>query len=269
MKTAFLPLLALVLGTVTGQNPVTTRVHTALDGPATGYPDPVTITLGIDTARASGPALAMSGGIPHALGAILLGAQPAEIRMPQGTLLLIEPLVAIPGTFDPVGTLALPLDITDAAFVGVKFHAQGLQYQTLLPIEFFQMTPRLTVTFVAGNEQPPLAYDGPPLTATLLARHEQDLAANYEVLATVMAPTGGYDLRLSGIDTANGATHVYLILEAPEPAKNLPPILERKTARIELGTGPEARIEVLVEMRVRGVVGPPVFRLAAMIERDF
>ena len=267
-SSAFLPILALALGTVVGQSPVPTRVSTILDGPATGHPDPITITLGIDAAGkftpALAPALAMSGGIPEAAGVILLGVEPAIIRMPQGTLLLLEPLAAVAGVFDAKGTLALPLDITDTDFVGVKFHAQGLQYQSILPVEFFQMTPRLTVSFTAGNKQPPLYYVGPPLTASLIAKRDQDLAPTYEVFTAVTVPTGGYDLRLQSVDTANGVTRVYLILEAPEPAKSVPPQPERKLVLVDLGIGPEARIDVLVETRTRTVSVPPVFRLAAM-----
>lgn len=266
-SSAFLPII-LVLGTVVGQNPVPTRVSTILDGPATGYPDPITITLGIDAAGTSGPALAMSGGIPQAGGVIILGASPAMIRMPQGTLLLLDPLAAVAGVFDPKGKLALPLDVSDAAFVGVSFHAQGLQYQSILPVEYFQMTPRLTVAFTAGNKQPSLYYDGPPLTATLLTRRELDLAPTYEVFTTILAPTGGYDLRLQSMDTANGVTSVYLVFEAPAPDKWVPPQPERKLVLVDLGTGPEARIDVMVEARTRGVVVPPVFRLAAMLVRD-
>jgi hypothetical protein len=267
---AVLPFLGLLLGGIAAQSPVPTRLATLLDGPASGYPEPVTLKLEIDTVGMADPALRMTGGIPLGAGAILLGTRTAEVELPQGALLLVEPLVVVAGELDANGAFGLPLDVLHPGFVGLTLHAQGLVYRGgMLPVETFQMSPRLTTTFVAGNAQPPLDYDGPPLTATLLAKAEQDLAPVFETYVEVLAPTAGYDLRVDATDVVPGVTRVYLVLEAPDPEKGLEPDPTRVRLTVPLGVLPEARIDLLVEQRIRGQQVPPVALLAAVLERDF
>jgi hypothetical protein len=269
---SFLPLLGLALTTAIAQTPVPTRAKTTLDGPATGYPDPVTVTLGIDASGPAGSMLRMTGGLSGALAALALGTQTTMVRMPQGTLLLVDPLVVIPGVFDTQGSFQMPFDILEPAFVGVSFHSQGLHYlrgPASPPADYFQMTPRLTVTVVAGNEQPPLTYDGPPLTATLLTKRVLDLAATHEVFGSLRVPTSGYVLETMGWNHVPGATRVWLVLEAPAADEVVMPRIEDKLVLADLGTKAEDTIEVWIEQRRRGGADVPVFLLAAVIERDF
>lgn len=267
-STAFVPLLGLVLGTAIAQNPVPTRIGTNLDGQASGVPEPVSITVGIDAASPTGPQLLLSGGSEGRLALLALGIRPIEQRLEEA-ILLIEPLITVPGEFGKEGTLGLPLDLANTAMIGQTWYAQGVQYSPPPMGEMFQLSARLGVRFAAGNPQPQLFYNGPPLTATLVTKRVQDLAASHEVLSSVLAPTGGYELRLQSTSSAGGVTHVWLTLEAPGPDEKVSPEPEIRRVDVPLGGNAEPRIEVAIEQTIRGQLGARVFLLAAVIERDF
>lgn len=273
MKTAFafLPLLVLSSAALIAQNPVPTRVKTEIDGPATGVPDPVDLALGLVAARVPGPALTFRGGIGGNGALLAFGLKPAEILLPYNALLQVDPLVIVAGSFDEAGELTVPVDVADTSFIGIKLYAQGLHFALIgptKPVVYFQMTPRFAVEYFEGNEQPPLAYEGPPLTATLLAKRDHDMPMTYEVLTKVAVPSGGYELNLVSVDN-NGATVIYLSLVKPNPDEIVTDPPETKQVFVDLGVEAREKIEVYVEVRIRGVPGLPVYKLAAMMLRDF
>ena len=265
----FLPML--VLGVLVAQSPVPLRAKTATYGLPSGYPEPLDVALAIDATTPLGPMLSFTGGQRDAIAVLAVGLAPASVTMPQGTILLVDPLLTIPGIVDAEGRFGLPVDILNPSFVGFTLYCQGLHW---LPpsgdsVEFFQMPAGLEVAFVEANKQPDLTYVGPPVTATLLAKRVADLPATHEVYASVLVPTGGYDLRLTGFENQNGVTYVYATLEAPNPEENVSPVPETKRLLTELGVHAEGRIELMIDQQVRRLPTPPLFALAAMFERDF
>lgn len=266
---AFVPLLGLVLGTSIAQTPVPTRVKTSVDGLTSGFPEPVDLKLGIDASPGLGTRVLLTGGLPADLAILVVGNRPIEFKMEQGTILLVEPLAAVPGEFDKEGVFALPVELTSTALIAQIWYSQGLRYSPPPMGETFQMSERLGVSIAAGNAQPPLYYAGPPLTSLLLTKRVQDLAATHEVLSSVLAPTGGYLLSTRAVQHANGVTTVWLGLEAPNPEEIVRPEPEIVRTLSALGIEAQARIDVLIEQRTRGTAGLPVFLLAAAIERDF
>lgn len=265
----FLPMLA--LGVLVAQSPVPLRTKTATYGLPSGFPDPLDVALAIDATTSLGPLLNLTGCQRDALAVLAVGLAPASVSMPQGTTLLVDPLLTIPGIADAEGKFGLPVDILNASFVGFTLYCQGLHWvpPPLNSVEFFQMTAGLEIAFVEANKQPDLQYVGPPVTATLLAKRVADLPATYEVYTTVLVPTGGYDLRLTGFENLNGVTYVYATLEAPNPEENVSPVEETMRLLTELGIYVEGRIELLIDQQVRRLPTPPTFALAAMFERDF
>lgn len=265
----FLPLIA--LGAIAAQTPVPMRTKTATYGPATGYPDPVAVALAVTTTDLQGPQLKLTGGYQDALAVIALGLAPTSVTLPQGTTLLVDPLVTLPGAFDATGAFALPLDLFAPDFVGATLYAQGLFWvpPPARSVEFFQMTAGLEITFVAGNAQDLLTYDGPPLLATLVAKRVGDLAASYEALATVTVPTSGYEFLLQGTEVLGTTTALYAKLIAPNPDEVVNHEPQTLRLPIDLGTNVEARIDLMVEQSVRHMSGILVFKRAAVLERDF
>ena len=85
----------------------------------------------------------------------------------------------------------------------------------------------------------------------------------------MLVPTGGYDLSLQSFTNLGGATVVYLKLEAPNPDEVVNQEPEIKRWLVDLGITAEPRIEILVERSVRRMPGILVFKLAAMLDRDF
>ena len=270
---AFLPLLGLVLGTADAQNPVPTRVKTDIEGVVSGYPDPSALQLALDASGPLGPAIRFAGGLGGHTALLAFGLKPAEIKLPNEALLLVDPLVALIGEFDPQGVFELPFDVVDPAVMGAKLYVQGLHFTPQAPgdrpVEYFQMSERLVIEVVAGNAQPPLAYKGPPLTATLIAKRDQDIATHYEVFHQITVPTSGYDLVLQSVARDPDVTRIYLVLVKPDPQSIVLPRIETKRLLVDLEIEVAAQIEILIEERFRSVPGLPAFLLAAMIERDF
>lgn len=264
-----------LIGVMPAQDPTTpvpTRVTAELYGLASGTPSPVELALDLDARRAAGPALQVSHGLPGALAALLLGTEAASVPLPWNAVLLVTPLAAVGGVYDQQGIFAVPFAIADPTLIGVPLHAQGLQYRAAgpvePPVETAQLTRGLRTTLRPGNEQPSLTYAGPPLTATLIAKLEQQLDPRHEVLSSIAVPTTGWDLQLSATQTENGVTAIYLVLEAPNPAEIVEPTTVPLRLVADLGFAAAPVIDVAIERRTRGLVSPPVFNLAARIVRD-
>lgn len=271
MKTvsAFLPLLGIVLSAVVAQDPVPTRIKATLDGVASGYPQPVDAMISLNAGGPAGPEISLYGGQKPELGLFLVGTKAVEFELPMGAVLLVEPLVVLPGVFSSEGMMSLPIDLFDRRLIGMPFYIQGVHYSPPEVGEIFQMTQRLEVTYVEGNLQPPLYYKGPPLTATLVRTKAPERELFYEAVTQFYVPTGGYELRLVGIDQNNGVTHVYLLLEAPNPDEIVSPDAELKRLVVGFGDEPRPNIELLVMQTTRGMQNTQVFQLAALLERDY
>jgi len=270
------PFFGIALGTVglaLAQSPVPTRIRTDLIGSGTGTPTPVALTLAIDASGPRDTLLRIDGGTPLALAGLILGMQPTSIQLPYDALLLVDPVTVVAGTYDLDGKFGVPFDLTNVSFIGTTFWSQGLNYvpeQGGGPaVEVFQTSPALMTAVHPGNDQPPLGYVGPTLTATLIVKATVAQAPNYEVLSSIRVPTSGWKLSLSAIDRNDGVTAIYAILEEPNPDEIVLPMMENKRLLAFVGMDAEPRIQVLIERRVRGRLNPPVFRLAAELLRDF
>lgn len=268
--------LVVALGTAglaVAQNPVPTRIKTSLIGSGTGTPAPVDLTIGVDASGPRDSLLRIEAGTPLAVAALILGVQPTSVTLPYDALLLVDPVAVVVGTYDSEGKFGIPLQLTNVSFVGQSVWAQGLNF---LPVQgggpamvVFQASPALLTSFYPGNEQPPLGYSGPPLTATLIAKATVAQAPQYEVLSSVRVPSSGWKLDLQSVDTNDGATMIYAVLEEPGPDEIVLPVVENLRLLVMLGMDPETRIQVWIERRVRSRVNPPVLRLAAEMLRDF
>jgi hypothetical protein len=254
------------------RTPVPTRVRAEGYGAASGTPSPVELALDLDARGSGGPALQVTHGQPQALAALLLGTEAANVQLPWNAVLLVLPVVAVSGVYDAAGTFAVPFAIADPTLIGLDLHAQGLQYRAAgagsPAVEIAQLTGGLRTTLRPGNPQPSLSYAGPALTATLIEKLDPRLDQRYEVLSTIAVPTTGWDLQLSSTQTANGVTAIYLVLEAPNPQEPVEPTTVPARLLVDLGFVTAPVIDVAIERRVRGLSGPPVFALAARIERD-
>jgi len=261
-------------GSVMGQahNPVPTRVKVEGYGSASGNPQPVDLRIDIDASGGRPASLRVSNGTEHELAALILGTSATEVSLIHDSVLLVMPSVVVPGIFDSQGSFGVPIDIADPSLIGQPFYAQGLQVSVTgnVPIDVFQLSAGLKTTFHPGNEQPPLLhYEGPPLTATLLAKGEPIKDPMHEVRTLVTVPTTGWELALSGTSTESGVTSIYLILTAPNPSEVVMPILEARSLLVDLGLSAAPQIHVLIEQRVREMATPPAFRVGAVIERSF
>lgn len=271
MKTvsAFLPLLGLVLSAVVAQDPVPTRIRATLDGVPSGFPQPVDATISLDTGGPAGPEICLYGGQKYESGLILIGTTPIEVELPFGAMLLVDPLIVLPGVFNSEGKMSLLIDLSDRRLIGTPLYFQGVHYMDPGAGDLLQTTQRLELTYVEGNAQPPLFYKGPPLTATQVARKEPERVYSYETLTKFYVPTGGHDLSLVGVGHSNGVTQVFLLLEAPNPDEIVSPYPENKRLVVDLGQEAEPRIEVMVMQTTRRMQNTQVFQMAAMIERDY
>lgn len=250
------------------QNPVPTRVKLQNYGAASGIPSPVDLALDLDATGPEQSVLRISHGQPRGLAALLFGIEAADLTTAYGARLLVMPVVAVAGSFDAQGSFAIPVDIANPAFVGRPLYAQGACY---VPEEkeVFQLTQGLETTFFAGNEQPTLAYAGPPLTAVLIARADARIDTKHELACEIMAPTSAWTLVVQGTHTDGGVTAIYMILEAPSPDEAVLPVLSPLRTVVDMGFAAAPRIEVLIERRTRAMQAPPAFVLAAAIDRDF
>lgn len=266
----FLGATALGVSAIVCQNPVPTRVQVQIYGAASGTPSPVELRIDIDATGPERTLVRIANGQPQELAALLLGTEPTEVSLAHGAQLLVVPMVAILGAFDGRGNFAISIDIANPAFIGVSLFAQGFCYVQPEPYpEVFQLSNGLRTAFFSGNEQPPLAYAGPPLTTTLIAKGDPKFDTSHELLCSILTPTSAWNLRLQGTQTDSGVTAVYLILEAPNPEEIVLPVLSPLRLLVDLGFAAAPRIEVSIERRTRGMQAPPAFALGAAIDRDF
>jgi len=268
--------LAVLAGVAAAQerSPVPTRIKVEDYGTASGTPTPGPEFQARLEADAEGKTMVrVLGGYPGELAGLLIGRQPQALSLPFGAVLLVDPVVSLFGTFDSERSFALPLDLADPALIG-QLYFQGFHYLVPGPgkpaIVVFQLTQGLHVTVAEGNAQPPLAYSGPPLTATLLVGKEPAGKPNtFQLVNRVVVPSTGWDLRLQSVDDRDSVTRVYLTLEAPNPNVGILPVLDTRRLLVDLGSSAGARIEIHIEQSTRGVPSIPAFALAAVIEPDF
>jgi hypothetical protein len=262
----------LVANSAPAQNPVPTRVRTETYGMASGTPKPVPLRIGLDASGDRPTMVLVSGGTQGELAALLLGIRPAEIPLTADAMLLVEPLGAMVGTFDAAGGFGVPVDIADPALIGQPQYWQGVQYVPPAggkpALEVFQLSQGLHIEIVAGNPQPPLSYEGPPLTATPIHKL-LDGAPSYEVLNSVVVPTSGWSFGVSILDNSNGMTSIYLVLEAPSPNEIVMPVVETKRVLVPFETPPDQEVRIYIEQRTRGVPSLPAFLLAAVIDNKY
>lgn len=266
-----LPALGLALGTATvlAQNPVPTRVRADTFGVASGTPVPVNFTIGIDAYEPVGTVIMVRGGTPGALAVVALGLRPTAMPLPFEAILLVEPMVTVAGVFAGDGAFGVPVPLAKPVFAGREVLAQGLHVQgSIKAVDVFQATAGLRTSILPGNAQPPLAYVGPPLTATFVACNRLMAEPKYMLMASFVVPTSGFVLRLQSIGSDQGVTRAYLVLEQPGPDEMVMPIEQTQRLWLDLGATVESHLQVLVERRMRGVVGLPYFALAAEIETE-
>lgn len=261
---------ALCVSAIVCQNPVPTRVQVEIYGAASGIPTPAEFRIDLDATGPEQTFVRITNGQPQALAALLLGSEATEVPLAYGAQLLVVPTVAVPGSYDGQGSFAVPIDIANPAFIGRSLFAQGFCYVQAGPDpETFQLSNGLRTAFVAGNEQPPLAYAGPPLTATLLARVDPKIDTSHELLCSILTPTSAWNVSVQGTHTDSGVTTVYVILVQPNPDEVVLPVLSQLRLLVDMGFAAAPRVEVLIERRTRGMQAPPAFALAAAIDRDF
>lgn len=268
---AILGVTALCVSATVSQNPVPTRVKLELYGSASGTQNPADFRVDLDVSGPRESTVAATHGLPHGLAALLLGTESTDVLLAHGASLLVVPSVVLPGVFDGAGSFAVPIDLASTAFLGQSLFAQGLCYAPPPDggSEVFRLTQGLRTVFVAGNEQPPLSYSGPPLTATLLAHTDPKIDTRHELLCSIEAPTSGWSVGLQSTHTDQGVTTVYMILVAPSPDDVTLPVLTPVRLVVDLGFAAAPRIEVMIERRTKDTPSPPVFMLAAAIDRDF
>jgi len=272
---AGLVVLAGVASTVAAQqqhNPVPTRIKVENYGTASGTPDPGQgFQTRVDTNAIGESVVRVSVGWPGELAGLFLGRQAQALALPFNATLLVDPFTSVFGSFDRDGSFAVPLDLANPSLIG-DLYFQGLNYLVPGPgkpaVVVFQLTQGLKLTVAPGNEQPQLAYGGPPLTATLIADQAAGGPVSFQLLNRIVVPGTDWDLRLQGVDERNGVTRVYLTLEAPNPNVGVLPVVETKRVRVDL-TSPAERIEIHIQQVTRGLPSPPVFALAAVIETRF
>ncbi|MEZ5963704.1 MAG: hypothetical protein R3F56_07645 [Planctomycetota bacterium] len=267
-----LPALGLALGTaglVLAQNPVPTRIRADSFGTASGMPVPVNLAIGVEAYEPVGTAILVRGGSPGALAVVTLGVHPTALALPFEGTLLVDPMVTVAGIYAGDGTFGVPVPLDKPIFVGREVLAQGLHLRVGSEIEAFQLTPGVRTTVLPGNAQPPLAYTGPPLTATFVSCNRLLQQPKYQLMTSVLVPTTGWTLRLQSVGAVEGYTRAYFVLEAPAPGEMVMPVECLERVWWDFGAVVEPHLQVLVETRVRNTIGLPYFALAAEIETVF
>jgi hypothetical protein len=196
---------------------------------------------------------------------ILVATRPAHIALPWGGTLLVAPdAVPVYGTFDARGAFALPVDVALAEFVGSTVYFQGVEFDPAAPT-MITVSHGLALTFVAGNVQPPLSYVGPPQTVVFCKT--EGAVHTYGLLAQVRAPRLGYALTEVSRQTTAGTTRVFLRVLEPAAATGWQ--LDNKRLYLGLGENVGTEIEVWIAIERNGDPSPPVFGLAALVQRVF
>jgi hypothetical protein len=269
---SLLAIAALGATEAVAQDPVPTRIRVDAYGAASGTPVPIGLQIALAAAR--GPtALEVSGGYPGELAALILGTRAAAVTLPPDVLLLVDPAVVVPGSYDATGRFAVPVVLTERAFIGATLFAQGLQWIQDGPqkpaVTGLQLTNGLALGYVAGNAQPPLSYSGPDLLATPIVGSVNGNRETFAVLNQVTVPTTGWSLRLEGVDSEGDTTVLYLVLESPAPHDMVMPVIRTERLLVPLASWPQPTLRVRIEQRTPGLPSPPVFQLAAVIETVF
>ena len=216
----------------------------------------------------------ITGGAEDDLGCIFVGAAPAALPTPWGPLLVSPTAIPVVGVFNNLGEFAFPIDLAQPAWVGVALHMQGVcldrQAATI------ELSGGLKVTYHEGNPQPPEGYFGPPLTyegpalTTTLVRHESPFVDTmYSLVNRFAVPTHGYvvenvDNRLEGNELV-----VEVNLVAPHPSWDVDPTPTTVQFPVDLGPTVGQFVRIFVWESVALTPPLPRFNEAAVIDTDF
>jgi hypothetical protein len=258
-----LSLAALANLTPAQHNPVPTRISVENYGLPAGDTMDLRLLCDLDDPVAS--KIRVFGGRPGKTAFMLVAAAPAMIPLPWGGELLVAPhAIPFAGTFDAQGMFALPIDVARVDFVGATVYFQAVEVDLTAPRPV-TLSYGLALIYTAGNEQPALSYAGPPQTVTLCKT--EGTQHTYGLLTQVMAPRLGYALVEVSRQTDNARTRVFLRLV--EPADATAWKLDNKRLYLALGEDVGMEIEVWIQVERAADPVPPVFGLAAVVQRTF
>lgn len=198
-------------GVVAAQhNPVPTRIETAPYGMSDGMS--VAMELDCYLKGPGQPVIRLAGGDAGSTAFLLVGAAPADIRLPWGDILRVTPhAVTVPGVFDGEGKFEMPIDVGKDAYCGNTVYVQGAQIA--IDLDKVEVSHGLEITFHDGTVQPDgLNYTGPPATAVLCKARDWFAPPSYGVLVSVDAPYRGWDLQLEHVAHKDEVTEIYLNL---------------------------------------------------------
>jgi hypothetical protein len=257
-------------------DPVPTRIRYEVYGASTGTPSAPRIDLALDPAGAQA-AVVIVDGTEGYLACSLIGSRPASVSLPFGAIALVEPDIAVmPGLFDAAACCRLPWLLAERALVGVSCYFQGVNLGPVSgqnpAIVTFQLSSAIRLDYLAGNEQPPLPYAGPPLTATPVYSRVPigpAVLPRFDVRTCVVAPTSGWVFSLDQVEATAEATIVYMTLEAPGPGESVLQVLTPLPVCVDAGRVPSERIEIRVRCTTRDVGCHGTYELAAMIATDY
>jgi hypothetical protein len=171
---------------------------------------------------------------------LLVSAQPGAFHYPGvGTLLVSPDVVAVNGVFDGAGCFEQPIDLAKLDLAGQAVYVQALQ---MSKTESVSVSEGLSMRFAPGNRQPPLYYDGPPMTAIPCKAIDEYLdQTSYTVLLEFMVRQYS-DVRVIdtfAVDDQTQAVVVKLISDRMVPQGTVPmPIAPPKPLRTVLDLGP-------------------------------
>lgn len=252
-------------------DPVPTRIRTQTHLATSGVPEPTTLGIQLDCTGYDQAAVQVFGAQPNNLAVWLIGARPTELPV-FGAMVLVQPDIATTvSTFDEQGRTAMPVPLEMKELIGQRIYFQGIEIGASQSGSFdrFETSESLSVRWHPGCVQPPINYDGPPFTGILVhSLGTGTEAPDYDIYASIVAPTSGYRLVAEGVLHDPGVTSLYLRLIEPEDGSIVLPVVEDHRCLIPIGKTPEAKIAIYIA-RVDPDSGWLLFELAALIDRDF
>lgn len=241
-------------------NPVPTRIESSYYGERIN-PNVLYIDCNVFGEQST---VRVLGGEPGAPVVLFCAAEPGEIKMPWGVVLVPPSSVAVPGYFDKDGCFEMPVNLGRKEYCGhtVYFQALGLA-DNALP----QLSWGFKVRFAPGNAQPAeVLHTKPAMQAILCKTMREYLPTAYSVLIRFEAAES-YALTVDDIyreEGEKGKHLIYVSLLSPGGAWGAN---RWHRAVVDIGLLPEPEVEVWVT--VNHATPCLLTKLGAVIETDF